>query len=150
VAGQGLKSQVLFDQNRSIVPSMLYRVALLVSTILLVPIGYLIRFSQSGLPWLDDALGSVAYEMFWIVLVLVGFPKFSPMKVAIAVCLVTCAIEFLQLWQPPFLQAIRATLPGRLVLGTTFGWSDFPPYFVGSFLGWAWVMGLRRRFGWKG
>ncbi|KAM3093826.1 DUF2809 domain-containing protein [Phormidesmis sp. 146-12] len=123
---------------------MFYRIALLISTVLLVPIGYLIRFSQSGFPWLDDALGSVAYEMFWITLALTGFPKFSPKKVAIAVCLVTCAIEFLQLWQPPFLQAIRATLPGRLVLGNTFGWSDFPPYFVGSFLGWVWVMWLRR------
>jgi hypothetical protein len=123
---------------------MFYRIALLISTVLLLPIGYLVRFSQSGFPWLDDALGSIAYEMFWIVLVLTGFPKFSPMKVAIAVCLSTCAIEVLQLWQPPFLQAIRATLPGRLVLGNTFSGSDFPPYFVGSFLGWAWVRGIRQ------
>lgn len=33
------------------------------------------------------------------------------------------------------LDAVRATLPGRLVLGTTFVWSDFPCYAVGALLG---------------
>lgn len=125
---------------------MPYRVALLISLILIVPIGYIVRFSQ-GIPgWVSDSFGSVAYEIFWIVLVQFFYPKASPLWTAIAVCLATCAIEFLQLWQPPFLQAIRATLPGRLVLGNTFLWSDFPPYFVGSFLGWMWITGLKR---WK-
>lgn len=124
---------------------MLYRVALLVSAILLVPIGYVVRFSEiSGAPWLSDVLGSIAYEIFWVVLVLFCLPKLSPLKAAIGVCLATCVIEFAQLWKPPFLEMIRATLPGRLVLGTTFLWSDFPAYFVGSGLGWGWARSLRR------
>jgi hypothetical protein len=124
---------------------MPYRVALLISILLIIPIGYIIRFSQGIVPyWINDSFGSIAYEIFWIVFMQFCYPKASPFWSAIGVCLATCAIEFLQLWQPPFLQAIRATLPGRLVLGNTFMWSDFPPYFVGSFLGWVWIQTLHR------
>jgi len=69
----------------------------------------------------------------------------TPQQVsAFGVCVATCGLEFLQLWQPPFLQAARATLPGRMVLGNSFTWSDFPSYFAGSFLGWVWVRWLTR------
>jgi glycopeptide antibiotics resistance protein len=123
-----------------------YRIALLVSLAIILPLGYWVRFSQDPLPeWLNDALGSVAYEIFWVLLVLLVFPKLSPWRVALGVCLVTIAIEFLQLWQAPFLQAARATLPGRLVLGNTFSGKDFPAYLVGSGLGWLWGRSLRNK-----
>lgn len=120
-----------------------YRVALLISILFIVPLGYFVRFAQGfGLEWLYDLLGSVAYEIFWILLVAFIYPKASPLYTAIGVCLATCAIEFLQLWKPPILQAARATLIGRLVLGNTFVWSDFISYFVGSFAGWFWMRAL--------
>ncbi|MDA0673585.1 MAG: DUF2809 domain-containing protein, partial [Cyanobacteria bacterium] len=56
----------------------------------------------------------------------------------------TCALDFLQLWQPPLLEAIRATLPGRLVLGNTFTWGDFPYYFIGCGMGWLWLRAIQR------
>ena len=123
---------------------MPYRVALFVCAIAILPVGYAVRFSQGGAEWMHDIGGSLAYQIFWILLVMVCYPKASVMRVAIGVFLASCAIEFLQLWKPPLLQAIRATLLGRLVLGNTFTWSDFPPYAVGSVLGWAWVNALRR------
>jgi hypothetical protein len=45
-------------------------------------------------------------------------------------------LEFAQLWHPAWLEAIRRTFIGRCVLGTTFGWDDFPAYVVGAVLGW--------------
>ncbi|MBW4518788.1 MAG: DUF2809 domain-containing protein [Scytolyngbya sp. HA4215-MV1] len=123
-----------------------YRLVLLVSLAIILPLGYWVRFSHGPLPeWLNDALGSVAYEIFWILLVLLCFPQLSPWWVALGVCLATCGIEFLQLWKPPFLQAARATLPGRLVLGNTFNVSDFPAYWVGSGLGGVWGRSLQTR-----
>ena len=123
-----------------------YRLAVLLSLIAIVPIGYWVRFSSfGGAAWLHDALGSVAYEIFWILLWVLLVPQILPRRAAIAVCLATCAIEFLQLWQPAWLQAIRATLPGRLVLGNTFSWADFPAYAIGSFVGWIWISWLRQR-----
>ncbi len=58
---------------------------------------------------------------------------------------VTCVIEFLQLWHPSWLQTIRATRPGRLVLGTHFSWWDFPAYFVGGAMSWI-VLKVMRMF----
>lgn len=121
------------------------RLALLLSIGIIVPLGYWVRFTPTDeWAWLHDALGSVAYETFWILLILLVWPQGSIAKAAVAVFVATCALEVLQLWQPPFLQALRATLPGRLVLGNTFSWADFPAYAVGSFVGYGWAMLLRQ------
>lgn len=114
-----------------------YRVALMVSILAVLPLGYWVRFSGNS-AGLHDAFGSVFYEIFWILLAAFCFPQTSLSSIAATVFLLTCGIEFLQLWQPPLLQTIRSTLPGRLFLGTTFNWTDFPAYFVGSGLGWGW------------
>ncbi len=120
-----------------------YQIALLISIIVIIPLGYVVRFSRGPAPeWFNDSFGSIAYEVFWILLVVLILPRFSQIRAAVAVCLATCGVEFLQLWTPPFLQAMRATLPGRLILGNHFTWSDFISYFVGSFLGWLWVRWL--------
>jgi glycopeptide antibiotics resistance protein len=117
-----------------------YRLCLWLSLILIIPIGYLGRFYlPAELEWLRNLVGNIAYEMFWILLVLILFPRLSPTKAAIGVCLASFGIEFLQLWQPARLQAIRATLLGRLVLGNSFFWGDFPQYGLGSAVGWLWA-----------
>lgn len=120
------------------------RLAAVATMVAAVPMGYWVRFHGPGPEGLNDALGSVAYEWFWIALFWGCFPGQSPFRIALAVLLATCGLEFLQLWQPPFLQALRATLPGRLVLGNTFNWTDFPPYMVGSALGYVWVQYLSK------
>ncbi|HBL59807.1 MAG TPA: DUF2809 domain-containing protein [Cyanobacteria bacterium UBA8803] len=122
-----------------------YRIALAIGIIIIVPLGYAVRFSGAEPEWLNDSFGSIAYEIFWILLVALLFPQAAPVWTAIGVCFATCALEFLQLWQPPFLQAMRATLPGRLVLGNSFTWSDFPSYFLGSFVGWVLLRSLHQR-----
>ena len=38
---------------------------------------------------------------------------------------VTFALEFLQLWKPPFLQAVRSTFLGHVLIGSSFSWFDF-------------------------
>jgi hypothetical protein len=112
-----------------------HRLLFLINILAIVPLGYIVRFGHILPEFISDAGGSIAYELFWILLVVTIFPRANIRITAISICLATCAIEFLQLYQPPWLQAIRATLPGRLVLGTTFSWKDFPPYFVGCALG---------------
>ncbi len=120
-----------------------YRLALCLSLILVIPAGYMLRFSTAISEGLADVLGSLAYEIAWVLLVVGLWPQVSLRGAAIGVCCATCGIEFLQLWHPPFLETLRQTLPGRLVLGNSFRWADFPPYFIGSGLGWAWASGVR-------
>jgi hypothetical protein len=121
------------------------RLIFFVNLLAIVPLGYIVRFSHILPEYFHDAGGSIAYEIFWILLVLFIYPLANRRSTAIWVCLGSCAIELLQLYQPPWLQSLRATLPGRLVLGTSFAWSDFPAYFVGSYLGWLWVRWLGGR-----
>jgi hypothetical protein len=121
-----------------------YRLALLLSAIASVILGYVIRFHGPGPEWLNDGLGSVAYEVFWIVVVIFCFPQVLPLWGAMGVFVATCALEVLQLWKAPFLEAMRATVPGRLILGNTFNWGDFPAYILGSSLGYQWTVLLSR------
>jgi hypothetical protein len=133
-----------------------YRLATIATMVAVVPTGYWVRLHGPGPEWLNDALGSVAYEVFWIALfwgcfvgrTLGASPLWksqrSPFKISLGVFLATCGLEFLQLWQPSLLQALRATIPGRLVLGNTFNWTDFPPYIFGSALGYVWVQCLSK------
>jgi Protein of unknown function (DUF2809) len=106
-----------------------------------VPAGYLVRFS-SNTYW-TSAFGAIAYQVVWMVLLQLFRPRLSLRITALLVFIFSCTIEVLQLWHPPFLQVIRTTLPGRLILGTTFRYDDFPPYFAGALLGWGWCAGIR-------
>ena len=118
-----------------------YQTVLLILAILIVPVGLASKVYQGPLKgWVYDYSGDILYETFWILLVGFIWPQVSPAKVASAVFAITSAIEVLQLWKPPFLQAIRATLAGQLLLGTTFVWWDFFHYFAGCALTW---IGLR-------
>ena len=59
-----------------------------------------------------------------------------PIKfVAIISLLFSYAIEFFQLYKAPWIDNIRPTLFGRLVLGATFNWGDLLCYTVGVGIG---------------
>lgn len=122
------------SSNRS---NLRYRLGLLISIIIITPLGYIVRFAGDG--WLNDLFGSVAYQILWVLLLALLAPQASLLWIAVGVCLASCAIEFLQLWQNPSYLAARATFLGRLILGNTFLWSDFPGYFIGGAMGWAWA-----------
>ena len=63
------------------------------------------------------------------------FPKSPTIKIA-AFALGFCfVIEISQLYHALWIDAIRQTRPGRLVLGFGFLWSDLVCYFVGVCIG---------------
>jgi hypothetical protein len=115
--------------------------------IALIPLGLASKFYQGPLQfWVNNSFSSIFYELFWIFLVVFIQPRLSPGWVAFWVFMVTAVLEFMQLWKPPFLQAIRATLIGRLLLGTTFVWGDFLYYVLGCVVGWLILRGLRSKY----
>lgn len=77
--------------------------------------------------WIGDML--YATMMYFIV----RFVCLQKDKVFIAACsLGICfLIEFSQLYQAGWINTLRSTLPGRLVLGQGFLWSDLPAYTLG-------------------
>jgi Protein of unknown function (DUF2809) len=100
-----------------------------------------IFYRGPGSAWTSDHLGGFFYVLAWIFLILTLFPMWSPGKVALGVLIGTCGLEFMQLWNPEPLQAVRSTFLGHVVLGSTFSWTDFPWYGLGALAG----LGLARR-----
>jgi hypothetical protein len=97
--------------------------------------------------WVNDfGPASVAYEVFFMLLVLLLVPRREAVTpIAVGVCVATCLLELLQLWQPPWLQAVRRQFFGAALLGTTFSWWDLPAYPIGCTLGWFLLRWLIRR-----
>jgi hypothetical protein len=118
-----------------------------ISLMVIVPLGFYTKFYAGPAAGLvNNSLGGVVYEVFWCLLLSL-FPGTSrPGVIAASVLIVTCCLEFLQLWHPPFLEILRSTFIGRTVLGTSFTWSDFPYYFLGCGIGWLWMRRLRLIF----
>jgi hypothetical protein len=54
------------------------------------------------------------------------------LRIPLIVFVLTCGLEFLQLYKPPILQSFRATLIGAALIGTDFVWLQFPFYIVGA------------------
>jgi hypothetical protein len=118
----------------------------LMALALITPLGLATKaYGGPGGWWVQDYLGGVLYELFWILAVLAVRPGWRPWPIASGVLVATCALETLQLWHPPALKALRATFPGRTLLGTTFVWWDCPHYVFGAALGGCLASWLRGR-----
>jgi hypothetical protein len=77
----------------------------------------------------------VLYVAFWILLAMAFAPARWLLRVSLTVLSLTCLLEFLQLWHPPWLEAIRGSFLGHALLGSTFTWLDFPHYALGASAG---------------
>jgi hypothetical protein len=95
--------------------------------------------------WLAKNAGDALYAtmVFW------GFgflaPRAATSRVALAAVAFCFAIEATQLYHAPWIDAVRETTPGRLVLGQGFHAFDLVCYVIGVGLGVALELGLRGR-----
>ena len=118
---------------------------ILVSLVVVVPAGFYSKFYRGpGAEWVNNSFDGVFYEIFWFLVFLLFLPGVRSSRLAGSVLAMTCLLEFMQLWHPPFLEMLRSHFLGAVILGTTFDWMDFPYYFLGSAIGWFWLEKLRR------
>jgi hypothetical protein len=84
-------------------------------------------------------------DALWALMVFLGFglmrPHLRTPRLGAAAFAFACAIEFSQLYHAPWIEAIRATRIGLMVLGSTFHPPDFLAYAAGITLGVVWEMG---------
>jgi hypothetical protein len=84
-------------------------------------------------------LGKYPGDALWALMVFCiwGFaiPACSTGRLALYALLTSYTDEFTQLYQAPWINAIRGTAIGHLVLGSTFSWSDILSYTVGIGVG---------------
>lgn len=86
-----------------------------------------------------ELLGKYPGDALWSMMVYFGWalfkPSAPPYRIAIFTLVTSCLIEVSQLIQTPWLNIIRHTTLGYLVLGTVFSWYDIFSYAVGVILG---------------
>jgi len=90
---------------------------------------------------LPAALGKYPGDALWTMMVFFGLamiaPRWSVARLALGALAISYVVEFGQLYQAPWIVAVRAHPLGHLVLGTAFGWLDLVAYTVGALLAFA-------------
>lgn len=108
----------------------------LVAVVAIVAAGLASRSESLGL---NTITGDYPGDVLWatLVYVLVAFvrPRWPSHKVAISAAAVALSVELSQLYHAPWLDDIRRTTLGGLVLGYGFLWSDLVCYAIGIVLG---------------
>ncbi|MCX7792018.1 MAG: DUF2809 domain-containing protein [Chloroflexaceae bacterium] len=121
------------------------RMRLAVAALAVIPSGLLTR-ADLPLPGIVASYGGdTLYATLVYLLVALAWPHWATWRLGLVALGACYAIELSQLIQAPWLDALRGTLPGRLVLGTGFLWSDLTCYAVGVSLGVALDLALRWR-----
>ncbi|WP_009629925.1 DUF2809 domain-containing protein [Synechocystis sp. PCC 7509] len=120
------------------------QIKIIFSLIVVISMGFFFKFYDGfGRQWFNNNGAAVFYEVFWCLFAFLFVKsRKAIIQIPLGVFIITCILEFLQLWHPPELQQIRATLVGRLLIGSTFSWLDFPHYAIGCILGWLWLRRL--------
>ncbi|MFP2926427.1 DUF2809 domain-containing protein [Pyxidicoccus sp. 3LG] len=122
------------------------RLTTLVLAVLVLLLGLASR--SKSLPW-PAFFAAYAGDTLWALLVFLLLRFVAPgrpaLHVAGAALAFSFAVELSQLYQAPWLNAVRRTLPGRLVLGAGFLWSDLVCYTAGVLAGLGLDSALRLR-----
>ena len=104
-------------------------------TISILVLGLASRRFLGEIPFIKAYVGDV----LWAIMVFFGFAsvfnRWPTKAVTLATLLFSFGIEIGQLYHAPWIDILRATRLGGLILGFTFVWSDLLCYSVGAIIG---------------
>jgi hypothetical protein len=86
-------------------------------------------------PFMKKYGGDALWALLVFVLIRFIRPQMNVVSSALTALCVSVAVEFCQLYHAPWIEAIRVTRLGALILGSTFNWPDIPAYAVGILVG---------------
>jgi hypothetical protein len=108
----------------------------LVLTFMVIAMGLASRRYGAGLP---GFVAEYAGDTLWAVMVFIGIgflaPTWSTFRVAIVSLVLAYSVEVSQFYHAAWIEALRHTSLGGLVLGYGFLWNDLACYTVGVTLG---------------
>lgn len=106
-----------------------------VAALVTIPLGLGSRRYAEALPrFVADYAGDALYATLVFFLLLFVWPRARGVWLGVVAFGVSALVEGSQALHVGLLDDVRATRAGRLVLGTTFVWSDFPCYAAGALL----------------
>jgi hypothetical protein len=121
------------------------RIITAISLLIITPAGFYSKYYNGpASEWVNNSLGGLFYEIFWCLVIFLLYPRIKMWKIGLGVFVITCFLEFLQLWNPQFLNYLRSFFIGQVVLGNSFNWYDFIYYFTGSIAGCLWILLIKR------
>jgi len=127
-------------------PLTRHKGALFGSLLILFVLGFATKFyGGPGSLWVSNHLGDILYETFWCLFIAFCAPQMPIKKNVLLVFVITCFLEFLQLWHPPFLATLRNTFIGHAILGSHFDIWDIPHYALGCILAYIWLTKIQKR-----
>ncbi|MFJ8353680.1 ribosomal maturation YjgA family protein [Bacillus paramycoides] len=112
------------------------RILYAIFTIIVIVLGLSSRKFAYDLP---DILNAYLGDALWALMIFTGFgflfPKIETKKLTIISLIFCYGIEISQLYHAEWIDSIRATTLGGLVLGYGFLWSDLVAYTIGIGVG---------------
>ena len=102
---------------------------------LIIPLGLATQPMKSHYPVLGDMLGDALWATMVFFIAGLIFPNFTVLKRAFIALAFAFCIEFSQLYHRPWIDEIRSTTLGAMILGFTFAWQDLFCYAAGIVLG---------------
>ena len=95
------------------------------------------RYLSAYLPnWFVEYGGDTLWALTLLLFIALIFRKLSSLSVVYLSLIISFGTEISQLYHTPWLDSIRESPIGGLVLGYSFLWSDFVCYAVGIGIGW--------------
>jgi len=92
--------------------------------------------------WVHLYVGDVLWALMVFLLIAMIFKNKSSYYVAVIAICFSFVIEFSQLYQATWINNIRHTVIGGLILGFGFMWSDLFSYIIGIFIGVLFEIGI--------
>lgn len=112
------------------------RIVYLALALIVVTFGLASRRFRSELPtFVGDYSGDVLWALMMYLLVSAVLPRMRIINRGFIALGLAYLVEISQLYHAPWIDAVRQTRLGGLVLGFTFVWSDLACYTVGVLLG---------------
>ena len=109
------------------------RIWLVVALLLVIPLGLASRKWGAELPvFIADNAGDALWTVAVYLSVAIVFPRWRSVTVGAVALVISFLVEFGQLIDVEWLNAVRKTLPGKLLLGAGFLWVDLVRYAVGA------------------
>ncbi|MDV6167348.1 DUF2809 domain-containing protein [Flavobacterium sp. DG1-102-2] len=108
------------------------RIIYCIIIIITIALGLFVRVKRQWFPDIVNLyLGDILYAfMMYYIISFITIENVIRYRAILALAVCFC-IEFLQLYRADWINSIRGTFPGRLVLGSGFLWSDLLAYTIG-------------------
>ena len=114
------------------------RITLTIALAIIIPLGLASRKFSDQIPaFVADHAGGFLWTIAIYLALAFLAPRWSPLKLFLFAFGISVAVELSQLIDVAWLNALRKTLPGRLLLGAGFLWIDLLRYFCGALFAFA-------------